>query len=147
MTEEQEKAYYGKFPSIIRELLANQEIAFPDGTQFDYEPIWAYRVLTRKEGDYTPLEKNDMKSYYELKKRPRGRGVDERDPEYYAVSLNKKIEVLENLFKFPNPKWKLAYGQVYKEGGPQFTKEDAHVSWWLFDNVDFSGFIIKEREQ
>lgn len=47
--------------------------------------------------------------------------------------------------KFPNPHKKIAKGYVYCEGGPQETK-DQHVCWWLYENVDLSGFELIEGE-
>lgn len=32
---------------------------------------------------------------------------------------------------------------VYKEGGPQETK-DQHVCWWLYQDADVSGFKLRE---
>ncbi len=48
--------------------------------------------------------------------------------------------------KFPNPKKKMAVGNVYKEGGPQETNSiQQHVCWWLFEDADVSGFKIEEE--
>jgi hypothetical protein len=46
--------------------------------------------------------------------------------------------------KFPNPNKKMAIGYVYKEGGPQDTK-DQHVCWWLYEGADVSGFKIEGK--
>lgn len=133
------------FPSVLREKLLSGTISFPEDICFDYEPILAYRSINRDENDYTPVSKKDMKSYFELRKKPRGVENPERDADYYAISLNKSIEDLKILFAFPNPKKKIAQGYIFKEGGPQRTKKQ-HISWWLFENVDFSHFIIKDEE-
>ena len=50
---------------------------------------------------------------------------------------------MEQKMKFPNPNKKMAKGCVYKEGGPQETK-DQHVCWWLYEDADVSGFILEE---
>ena len=36
-------------------------------------------------------------------------------------------------------------GTVYQEGGPQCMREGStHVSWWLFEEIDLSSFVILE---
>lgn len=46
--------------------------------------------------------------------------------------------------KFPNPRKKIARGYVYREAGPQETKED-HVCWWLYDKVKIEGYSLIEE--
>lgn len=43
----------------------------------------------------------------------------------------------------PRPSKKVCVGDIYMEGGPQLT-EGQHVNWWLYDNVDLSGFELEE---
>lgn len=150
MNKEQEVEYYKKFPVILQAKLVNKEIILPFGTEFIYDPILAYRGIVRNKDDNTPLNMNDMKSYFELGKRPRGMFGDENqlitDPKYYAVSLFTSLEMLKQSFKFPRPNKKLAQGYVYHEGGPQCTGQGGHVSWWLYNDVDFSSFVIKGND-
>ncbi len=136
--------YLTKFPAVLRTKLANKEIIFPDGIQFIYEPVWAYRVVVRNIDDNTPLCAADMKSYYELGKKPRGKKNCESDPEFYAVSLSKTKKYLKQCNLFPKPNKKLAQGYIHKEGGPQYTDSNDHINWWLYENADISGFVIKE---
>lgn len=109
----------------------------------------AYRAIDREKEDYRAVSLEDFKSYFELKKTPKNaRGIKKdwsKDPHYYGVSsfLDKKI--VEQKMKFPNPKKKMAVGNIYKEGGPQETnRQQQHICWWLFEDADVSGFKIEE---
>lgn len=145
MNVNQEVEYYNKFPAVLKSKLINKEIRFPSGTQFEYEPILAYRGLTRKINDNTPVNANDMISYYDMKRKPRGMVVDENDARSYAISLFKTIDMLKMCWKFPRPNKKLARGYVYMNGGPQYTDDKEHISWWLYEeDVDFSSFKIED---
>lgn len=107
-----------KFPAVLREKLLNHEIELPDNTQIDYEKIFVYRAVARKESDNSKITPEDFKSYFELNK------------------------------KFPNPNKKLAEGYVYKEGGPQETNlKEQHVCWWLYQDADVSRFKLREEER
>lgn len=144
MDREELIKYYSKFPSILRNLLINGHIKLPQDVLFNYDSILAYRVIIRDFSDKTPVNRNDMKSYFEENKKPRGIDCDEKRPGWYAVSLNKNIETLKNQFKLPKPNKKLAKGNVYSEGGPQQTDCDGHINWWLYEKVIFDDFVIKE---
>lgn len=139
------KDLYSKFPYVLKNKLMNNEIKFPSSTEFDYEPLRVYRAVSRKCDDNSGVSLNDFKSYFELKKKPRG-VIDnlEGNAKYYGVSsfLDKKI--VKQLMKFPNLNKKLAEGFVFSEGGPQCT-DDKHVCWWLYEGVDVSGFKIVEE--
>ena len=139
--------FYIKFPTILRDKLLKNEIKFPNTIKFDYEKLLVYRAINRKENDNHAVTLDDFKSYFELKKNPkRPRGPKEnitKNPYYYGVSSFLKRGCVEQLMKFPNPNKKMIKGYVYKEGGPQDTK-DLHVCWWLYEKVDISGFEILE---
>lgn len=144
MNKEQEVDYFNKFPIILQAKLRNSEIAFPQGTQFDYDPILAYRGIIRNTNDNTPVNESDMLSHYEMKKIPRGIANYESDPKYYAISLFETLDMLKECWKFPKPNKKIAQGHVYKEGGPQYTDSRRHISWWLYEDADISSFVIKD---
>ena len=145
MNQEELLEIYNKFPAVLRSKLIEKEIELPSETQYIYEKFYAFRAIARKTDDNTPVNIRDMLSLYELGKNPRGRILDEKDPSSYAVSLFKNYADISMCFKFPNPKKKLAHICVYAEGGPQCGRaEDSHVDWWLYENVDFSDFEIKE---
>lgn len=139
--------FYTKFPVILRDKLLNQEIEFPDTTMFDYENLLTYRAVERRIEDNHEVTPDDFKSYFELGKKPKNpRGLNKditKDPHYYGVSCFLKKEIVAQKMKFPNPNKKMATGYVYKEGGPQDTK-DQHVCWWLYQNADVSGFKLME---
>lgn len=139
------KELYSKFPYVLRNKLINNEIRFPDSTRFEYESLYVYRAVARKRDDNSEVSLKDFKSYFELKKKPRGViETQEKNAKYYGVSsfLDKKI--VKQLMNFPNPNKKLAEGYVFSEGGPQVT-DDEHVCWWLYEGVDVSGFkLVKE---
>lgn len=134
-----------KFPVILRDKLKVKDIRFPEGTLFDYDPILAYRMVIRKDGDNTSFSKEDMRSRAEkgITRIP-GKIVDQKDPKHYGVSLFKTIDKVNQTFELPKPNKKVAQGHIYKEGGPQLT-EELHVCWWLYEDVDLSGFEIMEK--
>lgn len=137
-----------KFPVVLRDKLLQNEIEFPDSTQFEYDDLITYRAVERNTEDYSEVTLNDFKSYFELGKSPkRVRGLPKditKDPHYYGVSSFLKKEIVEQQMKFPNPRKKLAVGNVYSAGGPQHTT-DQHVCWWLYKDADVSCFkLIKE---
>jgi hypothetical protein len=142
-----DKEIYNKFPSVLRKKLISGEIELPDTTMIDYEKLLTYRAVERKEEDNHEIDANDFKSYFELNKtpkKPRGASNLASDPHYYGVSSFLKREIVEQKMKFPNPNKKMAIGYVYKEGGPQDTK-DQHVCWWLYEGADVSGFKIEGK--
>lgn len=146
MTEEELQVYYDKFPVILRGKLKNRLLRFPGNTKFVYETIEAYRMVIRAKDDSHPFDLEDMRSYHEQGKLPRGvQKMDEADPLYYAVSLFENIEGLKQSLKFSNPKKKVAHGYVYEEGGPCLRGVTGHISWWLFENVDLREFEIMEE--
>ncbi len=146
MTSDQLQVYYENFPAVLKVRLKNGTLNFPNGTEFDYKPKEAYRGVIRKVGEEnTPVNLNDMKSYYELGKLPRGVSFDE-SAKYFAVSLFENVEMLKRNFDFSNPRKLVARGYVFKEGGPSLNGENSHISWWLFEGVDLSDFEIMEKE-
>ncbi len=140
-----------KFPEVLKQKLLKREIELPDLVQIEYEPILTNRAVQRNEDDYSPITREDFKSYFELgktpKKRPRGTSEDFlSDPHYYGVSSFMNKELVEMKMKFPNPKKKMASGYVHMEGGPQETKlENGHVCWWLYKEADVSGFKLEKE--
>jgi hypothetical protein len=135
-----------KFPVILRDKLKVKDIRFPEGTLFDYESILAYRMIIRESNDTSCFSRKDMQSYAEQGKTRIGvKQIDTTSPMYYGVSLFKTIDKVNQTFNLPKPDKKVAQGHIYKEGGPQYTK-DVHVCWWLYDDVDLSGFEIMEKK-
>ena len=139
-----------KFPVVLRNKLLQNEIEFPDSTQFEYEDLYTYRAVARSADDEREITLDDFKSYFELgkkPKKPRGTSCNaESDPHLYGVSSFLQREIVEQIMKFPNPKKKLAAGYVCSAGGPQDTV-DQHVCWWLYEDADVSGFkLVKEKD-
>lgn len=144
-----------KFPTILRDKLLQNEIEFPDTTQFEYEDLLTYRAVSRDIDDNSEVTLDDFKSYFELGKTPKRtkrtkvRGISKdfaKNPHIYGVSSFLRKEIVEQIMKFPNPKKKMASGYVHCAGGPQDTV-DEHVCWWLYDGADVSGFkLIQENE-
>lgn len=136
---------YSKFPVFLRNKLTTKEIEFPTGTRFEYESFTAFRGIFREPEDNTPLNIEDMRSYYELGKRPRGMRNDDNDAGLYSVSLYRSYDDIAMAFYFPKPGKKLAQGKVFPEGGPQYSAvETSHVDWWLYEDADFSSYEIRE---
>lgn len=145
MNQEELLEIYNKFPAVLRSKLISKEIALPDETQFEYESFLAFRGIVREPGDNTPLNKDDMRSYYELGKKPRGGQRDDKNPSSYSVSLYRSYDDIAAVFHFPRPRKKLAQGYVHAAGGPKYcSTSDSHVDWWLYENVDLSSFKIRE---
>lgn len=139
---------YLKFPAILKEKLISGEIVFPEDTQFEYEEIKTYRAVEREADDDRAVTRDDFRSYFELRKKPKKpRGVQgnlETNPCYYGVSSFLDENIVKQLMKFPNPNKKMAEGYVYMEGGPQQTNiTSQHVCWWLYEDADVSGFKLK----
>ncbi len=145
MNEKQLLDYYKKFPVFLKEKILDGTIIFPANIEYEYEPVMAYRGITRKAEDNSSVNKYDMKSYYEEGKKPRGVKKSENEPGLYAVSLYDNLNMFKQSFKFPRPNKKIAKGYIFQEGGPKANDGVAHINWWLFENVDFSGFIIMEN--
>ena len=143
MNQEMEEEYFNKFPEILRMKLANHEIVFPEGTRFLYEKILAYRGVIRGKDDNTPVNRSDMQSYYAMGKIPRGVNY-EANAQYYAISLFKTLDGLRESWKFPKPNKKVAQGYVHQDGGPQYTDSKGHISWWLYEDCDISGFVMRD---
>lgn len=145
-----DRELYFKFPAVLRNKFLNNEIKFPDDTQFEYNDLYTYRAVERTADNHTEVSLNDFQSYFQLNKRPKTpRGIEQdytTDPHYYGVSTSLSREIVEQKMKFPNPKKKLAAGYVYSSGGPQHTK-DKHVCWWLYKDVDLSGFKLIEEKK
>ena len=132
---------YLKFPSVLREMVCNGEIIFPNNAYFVYEPILAYRGIQRERDDVSAITRADFMSYAE--KNIRRRCIDKKDPHYYGVSLFLNKASVENALKFPRVDRKIAVGHVYSEAGPAEVNEATeHVCWWLYENVKIQGFEI-----
>ena len=146
MTSEELQNYYENFPAALRKRLKSGALKFPQNVEFEYEPKEAYRCVTRKNGEENvPFNLNDVKSYHELGKKPKGVECDELTS--FAVSFFDNIKMLERCFDFSNPKKAIAKGYVFCEGGPILVNKASHISWWLFEDVDLSGFEITRKSE
>lgn len=143
MNEDEKRALYEKFPSFLSSRLLRGEVVLPDDVEFRFKRSLAYRAIEREAGDTSPLTSEDMLSYHQLEKKPRGAVVSDNDPGLFAVSLYTTKDKLINVMHLPKPKKKIAVGYVYPEGGPRQVKDNGHVNWWLFSTVSFSGFSIE----
>lgn len=125
-----------KFPSILRKGFLENNISFPEKTEFEYEPIFAYRKISRTDFQNCKLNKDDFKSYAELGKRPRG--IGENNWSYYSCSLNCNLKEIENIFKFPGKTKGIAAGYVKKEYGVKLGPDssDNHIDWWLYEDAE-----------
>ena len=145
MSEKELLEIFSKFPVAFRNKLISHEISLPEKTQFNYSKFLAFRGISREKDDMTPVNREDMRSYYEEGRTPRGIKCDASMPCWYSVSLFRDYNELKNAMKFPRPRKKVAQGYVYCEGGPQFSSDtSSHVDWWLYEDAVFSDFIIRE---
>lgn len=138
--------FFEKFPAFLRDKLINGELSFPCYTQYEYEPILAYRCIERKKNDYNEVCESDFyPNIISNKKKHRGQSKKDNDINNYGTSLYTERKALDNNMYLPRPTKKVCKGFVFEEGGPQKT-DGNHVNWWIFDNVDFSGFTIEKEE-
>ena len=140
-----DESILSKFPSILKEKLNNGDIVFPKETEYIYDNIMAYRAVKREKNDYSDPTLDDFKSYFELGQIPKkAKGVNfSKDPHFYGVSFYENRKKVEQIMKFPNPHKKMMLGYIYCKGGPQHTTpENGHICWWLFQDVNISGFKI-----
>lgn len=135
-----------KFPVIFRDKLRSGEIVLQDEVKFEYEPILAFRCITRKESDTTAVSRNDFQSNAELR-RTNFKGKiahPEQLPEYYGVSFYQKREELDVRLGLPKKNRKVVKGYIQQEGGPQLqSSKSSHVCWWLYENADVSNFSLE----
>lgn len=143
-----------KFPVFFQNCFKKRNLAFPDGTEWDYDLVRAYRVVEWKKGRSNSVTSDDFKSYAELGKCPRGKSKEEaeNDPEYYGVSLFDNMEAFENLFDFPNPRKRAFCGMVVSDCGPKYENgKNGHISWWLysdaFETIRGSFIIVEEGDE
>ncbi|MCR5685711.1 MAG: hypothetical protein K6G81_09900 [Lachnospiraceae bacterium] len=144
-----------KFPIFLRKTFVERMISFPDGTQWNFEKVYAYRVVEWKGNRSDHVTINDFLSKAEVagcKGLPRGISNDVWDnPLFYGVSLFKDVISLKNCFKFPRLTKRLAQGYVVDSGGPIYFKDnESHITWWLFDGVEdvlSKNFVITEDEE
>ena len=78
-----------KFPLVLRQGFTEKKIDFPINTEWEYDKVFAYRMIFRDTDDFTPANRNDFQSNAELKKIRRGMSTD--IAEYYGVSLFKDL--------------------------------------------------------
>lgn len=136
---------YDKFPVLLREKLKASYIVFPEEVLFDYEPIKAFRCITRKVGDDAEINEDDFKSNAEKPNRKyRGKEAEfDKNPKFYGVSLFSEKTPLINIMKLPKPRKKLICGNVCCENGPCLI-EDKHICWWLYESKVIEGFELVE---
>lgn len=131
-----------KFPEILQRKIEEKSFRFPDETQFSYSKVPAFRLIDVTKNDTGLVSRNDFRSKAELNQLPKKK-EDVNKPEYYGVSLSVEYRYLKNNFKLPKPKYRVAEGMVYQEGGPCLRNSDnGHICWWLFEEADVSCFSI-----
>ena len=131
-----------KFPQFLRNAFTERGLDFPDGTEWEYDGILAYRVVEWYDGrpgyacasDFLSKAQKDSAAG----KKKRGKSpLPLDDARYYGISLSKNASQLKNIFKLPKPKRRLCKGNIVKEGGPIYTIDgEDHVTWWLYDNTE-----------
>lgn len=132
------KGDLSKFPSVLKKGFRENSISFPDGTEFKYSPLEAYRKITRKENDTNiVISGNDFKSYAELKKIPRG--VDTNSASYYSCSFNISLEMLKVVLKLPRKNCYIIRGQIDDSLGPKFgPRQKGYIDLWLYSRTDLA---------
>lgn len=118
-----------------------------DEVKFEYEPILAFRCVSRSASDNTAVSRNDFKSNAELGRTNFKGKIEhpEQVPEYYGVSFFQKREELNLRLSLPRKNRKVVKGYIQQEGGPQLQSRDtSHVCWWLYEDADVSNFSFEE---
>lgn len=141
------------FPAVLKNKLLNNELSFPNHTEYKYNKIWAYRCIERKKEDDTPINRTDFYSNIEEFKikgkkinKKRGQQLPEDDIRCYATSLYTNRDTIEIMMYLPRPSKKICSGYVFMEGGPQAT-DDEHINWWIYEEIDLSQFSIEKGEK
>ena len=62
-----------KFPFVLRHGFVENNLTFPNDTEWHYNRVSAYRVVFREQDDNKPVDRNDFRSYAELNKPMRGK--------------------------------------------------------------------------
>jgi hypothetical protein len=135
---------YLNFPSVLRGALLEGKVAFGDHVLCKYEPIQAYRVIKRKDGDTTPIQLSDFKSQMEQLKdegreRSRHSQVNENHISCYSCSFFNTLSALKKNFCIPNAynsKIKIIIGYVKDDYGPCEINEKKHINLWLYAGCD-----------
>lgn len=125
-----------KFPSVMKKGFKEHGLSFSADVESEYEPLNAYRKITRKNFENCIITKDDFKSYPELgKPAPRGRNIGIG---FYSCSLNTSLDEIRVMFKFPGENKGIAEGYVKKENGPKLGPNNGHghVDWWLYENAE-----------
>lgn len=73
-----------KFPAILRDKLLQNEIEFPDTTQFEYEDLLTYRAVSRDIDDNSEVTLDDFKSYFELGKHQKAK-KEQKQEEFLKI--------------------------------------------------------------
>lgn len=142
-----DEAFLLLFPAVLKEKLKMGEISFPNGTEYRYHDIEAYRCYFRKENEKNEINREDFRSHAELKIQLRGKNVYKR-PEYYGTSLFTSLEELQNIESLNRPQKHIAKGYIQDKGGPVYRNiKNSHICWWLYEKADVSSFRDIEEEQ
>ena len=125
------------FPAVLREKIRTGEFIFPDGTEYEFDPIEAYRCYFRNND--RAIDREDFRSHAERGIRLRGTG--NKKPEYYGTSLFVSLDELNNIESLNKPEKCVAKGFVYDAGGPILrSSKNTHICWWMHEQADVSSF-------
>lgn len=133
-----------KFPSVLKKALTEEIVIFENEIEIEYEKFIAYRRISRTNGDTTPINRNDFKSYMEMPEKQRPRSAVPNDIGSYSCSLNRSVDSLKVALRLPQPNKKIMKGLVTCNYGPQLTNTiNSHVHWWLYDSLEiFEDFEV-----
>lgn len=140
-----------RFPVVMRRAFRDYALELPEGTEFHYQPVQAYRIVYRKTGEVSAITREDFRSMAELGQRPK-RGVDPtHNPLYYGTSLFKDMEEARYKFRLLRYNKKIIRGYIMDECGPFLDAQKnmgSHVTWWLYEDANISAcdFQVIEDE-
>ncbi len=134
-----------KFPVVLAEAFSKYNLTFFEGTEWEYDPVKAYRMVLREKDDYSQVTKDDFRSFAEAPRRGMEKLV--KKPDYYGVSVFTEKEALVNKLKLPKPGKKIALGHLQDSYGPIY-RNLPHICLWCYKDVDFSSndFIVGDYE-
>jgi len=133
--------YLSHFPIVMQKAFCKYGIWFPEGSEFCYDPVLAFRIIKRDNGQDLAVTREDFRSMAEEGRKPKRGQHPEKNPKYYGVSLFKDKTEVKYKFGLPQYPKKLAKGYVVKTCGPLLNNGEngsSHVTWWLYKDADIS---------
>lgn len=132
-----DQSFFLKFPCVLKKVLQDETVVFPEDCKIDFEDFIAYRAISRNNDDCN-IKKEDFLSQMELfLKGKKIRPYPKKDNiNSYSCSLYTDKEKLKIILHLPRKSKKIIKGYVNDIDGIITVDDNAHVNWWLYENSD-----------